>query len=118
MHIPTSKNANPARSSVIDDPRWGQTLARDPSADGKFWYSVVTTDVYCRPSCSSRTASPKNVVLPETLDDARTTGFRACKRCNPDGPTAESDKVALVARACWLIEESEGEWALADLALD
>ena len=116
MNTATSKTADPTRSSVADDPRWSQILARDPAADGRFWYAVVTTGVYCRPSCPSRTANPKNVRLHETLDDARATGFRACKRCNPDGLTAESDKAALVARACRLIEKSEDEPVLADLA--
>src|SRR6478672_3307347 len=55
----------PIRKSlpVADDPRWARVLARDRTADGQFWYSVTTTGVYCRPSCPSRTANPKNVTL-------------------------------------------------------
>lgn len=116
MSSSTSKNADPGRSSVAADPRWEQILARDPAADGRFWYSVVTTGVYCRPSCPSRPANPKNVQLHETLNDARITGFRPCKRCNPDGPSVKSGAAALVARTCRLIEESEDALALADLA--
>jgi len=44
------------------------------------------------------------------------TGFRPCKRCNPNGLSVEAENVAIVARACRLIEESEGEPSLADLA--
>jgi AraC family transcriptional regulator of adaptative response/methylated-DNA-[protein]-cysteine methyltransferase len=100
---------NPAPVSVADDPRWERILARDRTADGQFWYSVSTTGVYCRPSCPSRAANPKNVQLHDTLESAKATGFRPCKRCNPDGPSADSESAALVAKACRIIEESEDE---------
>lgn len=89
------------------DPRWARVLARDKSADGQFWYSVATSGVYCRPSCPSRGANPKNVGLHATLAEARATGFRPCKRCKPEGPSLETENAALVAKACRLIEESE-----------
>lgn len=98
------------------DPRWRRVLARDRTADGKFWYSVATTGIYCRPSCPSRAAKPENVGLHDTLDAARATGCRACKRCNPDGPSAEAGNAAIVARACRLIEQSEEPPSLAELA--
>jgi AraC family transcriptional regulator, regulatory protein of adaptative response / methylated-DNA-[protein]-cysteine methyltransferase len=101
---------------VANDPRWSRVLARDRSADGAFWYSVATTGVYCRPSCPSRAANPKNVQLHDTLADAKATGFRPCRRCHPDGPSIDAENVALVARACRLIEESEEEPSLNALA--
>lgn len=103
-------------STTEADPRWAQVLARDKSADGKFWYSVQTTGVYCRPSCPSRTANPRNVSLHEDLASAKATGFRPCKRCNPDGASQEADRAALVAKACRLIEKSGEPPALEDLA--
>ncbi len=102
--------------SITEDPRWAQIVARDTSADGRFWYSVATTGVYCRPSCPSRRANPKNVALHDTIESARATGFRPCKRCNPEGPSREGENAALVARACRLIEDSEDEPSLEDLA--
>jgi AraC family transcriptional regulator of adaptative response/methylated-DNA-[protein]-cysteine methyltransferase len=101
---------------VANDPRWTRIVARDRTADGQFWYSIATTGVYCRPSCPSRTANPKNAQLHDTLRQAKATGFRPCKRCNPDGVPAEHDNAAIVARACRLIEQSEREPSLADLA--
>ncbi|MGH6684046.1 MAG: bifunctional DNA-binding transcriptional regulator/O6-methylguanine-DNA methyltransferase Ada [Pseudolabrys sp.] len=101
---------------VADDPRWAQVVARNRSADGRFWYSVATTGVYCRPSCPSRTANPKNVQLHDTLENAKATGFRPCKRCNPDGVSIDAEKATLVAKACRLIETSEQEPSLNDLA--
>ena len=102
--------------SVADDPRWARIVARDKKADGHLWYSVYTTGVYCRPSCPSRTANPKNVQLHDTLESAKATGFRPCKRCNPDGPSIEAENAALVAKACRIIEESEEEASLEMLA--
>ena len=102
--------------SVADDPRWARIVARDKTADGHLWYSVYTTGVYCRPSCPSRTANPKNVQLHDTLESAKATGFRPCKRCNPDGPSIEAENAALVAKACRIIEESEEEASLEMLA--
>src|ERR1700752_3401799 len=102
--------------AVADDPRWARIVARDRSADGHLWYSVVTTGVYCRPSCPSRTANPKNVQLHDTLEAAKATGFRPCKGCKPDGLSIESENAAIVAQACRVIEQSEEEPSLTELA--
>jgi AraC family transcriptional regulator of adaptative response/methylated-DNA-[protein]-cysteine methyltransferase len=103
-------------ADVANDPRWARIVARDRTADGQLWYSVVTTGVYCRPSCPSRSANPKNVQLHDTIEEAVATGFRPCKRCNPNGLSVEAENAAVVARACRMIEESEAEPSLADLA--
>ncbi len=97
------------------DPRWVRILARDKAADGTFWYSVVTTGVYCRPSCPSRACNPGNVVIHDSLEAARATGCRACLRCRPDDPS-DSAATAKVAQACRLIDEAEQAPSLADLA--
>lgn len=102
--------------AVAEDPRWARIVARDKSADGQLWYSVLTTGVYCRPSCPSRLANPKNVQLHDTLESARATGFRPCKRCNPEALSPESGHGPLVTRACRLIEESEEMPSLDELA--
>ncbi len=105
-----------AKAATADDPRWGRVLARDRSADGRLWYSVATTGVYCRPSCPSRAANPKNVALHDTLEAAKATGCRPCKRCNPDGASLDAQNAALIAKACRLIEQSEEPLSLAELA--
>lgn len=106
----------PTLPSVADDPRWARIVARDKTADGHLWYSVATTGVYCRPSCPSRIANPKNVQLHDSLESAKTTGFRPCRRCHPDGPSIECENAGLVAKACRVIEESEEEPSLHQLA--
>ena len=98
------------------DPRWARVLARDATADGALWYSVATTGVYCRPSCPSRRANRANVTLHDSLAEAQATGFRPCKRCNPDGPSAQATHGAMIARACRMIEAGEAPPKLADLA--
>jgi AraC family transcriptional regulator of adaptative response/methylated-DNA-[protein]-cysteine methyltransferase len=102
--------------TVADDPRWTCIVTRDKSADGHLWYSVSTTGVYCRPSCPSRIANPKNVRLHDSLESAKATGLRSCKRCNPDGPSPEAEKAAVVAQACRIIEDHEREPSLNELA--
>ena len=106
----------PAPRSVADDPRWMRIVARDKTADGQFWYSVLTTGIYCRPSCPSRIANPTNVRLHNTVDDARAAGFRACKRCKPDQPPFEAGTAVLIANACRTIEASEEPPSLKELA--
>ncbi len=98
------------------DPRWARVVARDGSADGTFWYSVATTGVYCRPSCPSRTANPKNVRFHDTIVEAETAGFRACKRCKADQAAFGVQNAETVARICRLIEQAEEMPPLAALA--
>jgi AraC family transcriptional regulator of adaptative response/methylated-DNA-[protein]-cysteine methyltransferase len=110
------KAPKPKPVPVADDPRWVCVIARDKTADCQFWYSVSTTGIYCRPSCPSRMANPKNVQLHDSLQSAKATGFRPCRRCNPDGPSLETENAALVAKACRLIENSEEEPSLEAIA--
>ena len=56
---------------------------RDESSDGRFYYGVVTTGVFCRPSCASRPARPDNLRFFPDAESALAAGFRACKRCRP-----------------------------------
>src|SRR5262249_50172407 len=117
MMIPMpAETLKPTPPSVADDPRWARIVARDRTADGHLWYSVSTTGVYCRPSCPSRIANPDNVQLHDSLESAKATGFRPCKRCNPDGPSLACENAARVAKACRVIEESEEQPALDELA--
>ncbi len=98
------------------DPRWAAVVARDPAADGRFFYSVRTTGVYCRPSCAARFANPKNVRFHANTTDAEAAGFRPCKRCKPDRPPLERQHAALVAASCHAIEMAETMPPLATLS--
>jgi AraC family transcriptional regulator of adaptative response/methylated-DNA-[protein]-cysteine methyltransferase len=111
-----SKRSFEHERAILADPRWARIVARDKSADGKFWYSVATTRIYCRPSCPSRGAKPRNVSLHDSLAAAKATGFRPCKRCNPDGLSSDEENAAIVVKACRLLEAAEETPSLEELA--
>ena len=90
-----------------DADRWDAVVRRDRQADGKFYYSVATTGVYCRPSCAARLARRENVRFHRTPAEAERAGFRPCKRCRPNGPGLEAAHAEAVAKACRLIEAAE-----------
>jgi AraC family transcriptional regulator of adaptative response/methylated-DNA-[protein]-cysteine methyltransferase len=105
-------------AGIEQDPRWSALLARDPGADGAFFYSVRTTGVYCRPSCAARRPRPENVRFHTTQAEAERAGFRACRRCRPDGVPPATEQAALVARACRAMEAAETPPGLAELAAE
>ncbi len=73
-----------SKTNSIADKRWALVVARDKRLDGRFVYSVSTTGVYCRPSCSSRLARRENVAFHDSCEAAEAAGFRPCKRCRPN----------------------------------
>ncbi len=82
--------------------------ARDARFDGRFCTAVVTTGIYCRPSCPARTPKPGNVRFYACAAAAEDAGFRACKRCRPEaapGDPAWDRRADLVGRAVRLIAE-------------
>jgi len=89
-----------------NDPRWESVVARDASADGAFVYAVKTTRVYCRPSCPSRAAKPKNVAFYASPALAEAAGYRACQRCNPNAQSVAAANAVVVVEACRRIEEA------------
>lgn len=98
------------------DPRWESVVSRDVAADGSFVYAVTTTGIYCRPSCPSRLAKRANVTFYSTPARAAAAGYRACRRCNPDGKSAAELNAELIAAACRIIEASARIPKLEDLA--
>jgi AraC family transcriptional regulator of adaptative response/methylated-DNA-[protein]-cysteine methyltransferase len=99
-----------------DSQRWAAIVRREPGADGIFYYAVRTTGVYCRPSCAARRALRTNVRFFDSTAAAERAGFRACKRCHPDGAGLAQQHAAMVTRACRLIDQAETMPDLAALA--
>lgn len=101
-------NANgPARSFATDVERWEAVKRRDRAADGQFYYSVLTTGIYCRPSCAARLPRRENVAFHANSAAAEKAGFRPCKRCRPnEAPLAERQAEA-VAKACRVIDQAD-----------
>jgi AraC family transcriptional regulator of adaptative response/methylated-DNA-[protein]-cysteine methyltransferase len=86
-----------------DQKRWQAVVSRDAGQNGKFWYGVITTGVYCRPSCAARRAKPQNVRFFDSIEAAKQSGLRACKRCRPDEAAAGGSLETLL-RLCRFIE--------------
>jgi len=63
---------------------WDRAEARQGRFDGKFIIGVLTTGIYCLPSCPARPPKPENVRLFTSEAEAKAAGLRACKRCRPD----------------------------------
>jgi len=72
-------------SFLIDKPQWNAVISNDASYDGKFFYGVRTTGIFCRPSCKSKAPKYDNVLGFRHPEDALAQGFRPCKRCKPTG---------------------------------
>jgi AraC family transcriptional regulator of adaptative response/methylated-DNA-[protein]-cysteine methyltransferase len=114
--IETSRPSLADDSSRREDAFWDAVSRRDPAFDGKFFFAVRTTGVYCRPSCASRPAKRENVLFYSSTEEAERAGYRACKRCRPDKLGLPDPKVEAVKRACDRIAAAEEAPKLADLA--
>jgi AraC family transcriptional regulator of adaptative response / DNA-3-methyladenine glycosylase II len=82
--------------------------AKDARFDGWFYTAVVTTGIYCRPSCPAVPPKPQNMRFHPTAASAQAAGFRACKRCRPDASPGSPEwdlRSDLVARAVRLIAD-------------
>ena len=64
--------------------QWDRAKARTGAFDGRFIVGVVTTGIYCLPSCAARPPKPENIRVVATEAEAQALGLRACKRCRPD----------------------------------
>jgi AraC family transcriptional regulator, regulatory protein of adaptative response / DNA-3-methyladenine glycosylase II len=82
--------------------------SKDPRFDGWFVTAVLTTGIYCRPSCPVRPPFARNVRFYSTAAAAQHAGYRACKRCRPDASPGSPEwniRGDLVARAMRLIAD-------------
>ena len=102
-------------ATLTDDEAWLAVLARDRAFDWRFVTGVLSTGIYCRPSCSARHPRRENVRFFAGGAEARGAGLRPCKRCLPDD--VSRDEKAVLA-AIETIKASEEVSALAGLAAD
>ncbi len=80
---------------IGDDEAWAAVKRRDRAFDGRFVTGVLSTGIYCRPSCAARHPLRSNVRFFASSADARAAGLRACKRCLPDD--VARDEAAVLA---------------------
>ena len=100
-------------TDITPDMAWAAVKRRDRAYDGRFVTGVLTTGIYCRPSCAARHPSRENVRFFAGGAEARAAGLRACKRCLPDD--VGRDEAAVLA-ALEEIKQSEGRPTLHELA--
>jgi AraC family transcriptional regulator of adaptative response / DNA-3-methyladenine glycosylase II len=73
-----------ARVKPDDEQLYQRFLQRDRIWDGQFLTGVLSTGIYCLPSCPARRPLRKNVRFFKTPEEARSSGLRPCHRCRPD----------------------------------
>ena len=64
-----------------DEYLYERILAKDASFNGRILTGVLTTGIYCLPSCPARKPMAVNVRFFEDESAAREAGLRPCKRC-------------------------------------
>ncbi len=72
---------------------YARVLAGDPAWNGRFFTGVLTTGIYCLPSCKARKPKRENVRFFPTCEAARAAGLRPCKKCHPDDFARGADPV-------------------------
>lgn len=98
---------------IADHDCWTAVQQRDRAFDGRFVTGVLTTGIYCRPSCAARHPARANVRFFTDGAAARAAGLRPCKRCLPDD-VSRDERAVLAAIAA--IKAAEQPLALAALA--
>ena len=58
--------------------------ANDASYDGRYYVGVLSTGIYCLPSCRARRPQLKNVIFLATREEAIAAGLRGCKKCRAE----------------------------------
>ncbi len=112
----TSSGNQTVAPALSPEQCWAALMARDHSMDGRFYYSVSTTGVYCRPSCAARRPKPEHVDWHASGADAERAGFRPCRRCRPDQPSQAERRAASMVEICRVIEQAEHTPSLGALA--
>jgi AraC family transcriptional regulator, regulatory protein of adaptative response / methylated-DNA-[protein]-cysteine methyltransferase len=103
-------------SFSTDAERWAAVVRRDRQADGRFYFAVETTGIYCRPSCPARRPRRQHVQFHATCAAAEQAGFRPCQRCRPQDPALAAQYAVAVEQACRLMEHAETVPRLEQLA--
>ena len=102
-----------AGTMIDEEEAWRAVLARDRSLDGQFVTGVLSTGIYCRPSCAARHPRRAHVRFFADASAAEAAGLRACLRCRPKEVARDEEAVAL---ALELLAQADAAPTLAALA--
>lgn len=92
----------PSPPDLDPEQLWDAVMSRDRSFEGRFVYAVRSTGVYCRPTCPSRRPRQEHVSYFAAPEEARSAGYRPCRRCLPDQDGTDAELVRL---ACDFIDD-------------
>ena len=87
-----------------DEALWQAVLDRDTTFDGRVFFAVRSTRIYCRPSCPARRPRREQVVFFRIPEAAERAGLRSCRRCRPRNAAMTDPQVEMVRQACLYIE--------------
>ena len=89
---------------VDEKTAWRAVTSRDRSFDGSFVTGVLSTGIYCRPSCAARHPKRENVRFFAKAEQAEAAGLRACLRCLPKDVARDEAAVKLAIDAIHMAE--------------
>ena len=92
--------------------------ARDARFEGLLYVGIVTTRIYCRPTCPSRRANPDHRRFYNSAAAAEHAGFRACLRCRPDQTPVDVVSHLASTAAQRIAEGALNDCSVAELAAD
>ena len=90
-----------------DENNWNAVTEKDPKYDGKFFYGVKSTKIFCKPSCPSRTPLKKNIVYFLTANNAKEAGYKICKRCMSGENSKNKNGMLKLLNVCRMIEQHD-----------
>src|ERR1041384_1272724 len=93
--------------SSEDDLFWQAVQARDARFDGRVFFGVRSTGIYCRPSCPARRPRREQVVFFRIPEAAEQAGFPSCRRCRPRVAATSDPQIKMVRQACRYIEDHD-----------
>lgn len=115
----TKRRITVPNTSVLDEAAcWDAVTRRDAAHDGEFFTGVLTTGVYCRPSCPSRRPLRRNVRFYRDTAEAERDGLRPCLRCRPLATVNRDPNADRIARICRYIEAHAADPDAEGLSLD
>jgi len=101
---------------LTEDDMFAALVDRDIRVDGRVFYAITSTGIYCRPVCPARKPLRKNVRFYLSIAAAERAGYRACRRCHPK-EAMRDPAMELVERACLDIDSHiDGESSLREIA--
>ena len=100
---------SPVRQPLDEEGCWEAVLEKDKSKDGQFFFGVLTTGIFCRPSCPARRPLRKNVRFYWTAAEALADDLRPCLRCRPLAVRREDGMERRIYALCDFIRKNSSE---------